>query len=477
MIARAIKGLLGAGRLFSSGTNHYDMITLGGGSGGLFTALKAKEYKKKVAVIDNYRLGGRCVHAGCIPKKIIYHATMIKEDMELGPQYGVTYDNLGINWLKIKEVRDNHTLSMHVDYTNICKKTGVEFIEGKGKFVGKGELEVIESKTGKTKRLTADHIVIATGSRPLMPKSIEGIDLCINTDSFFNLTEVPKAIFIIGGGYIGTELACAINAIGVKTTICTQDDALVTPFDKEITDCLKDYMQSTGIDVKLQSMVHKIEKTPRGAYRVHYGNNGVTESDAVLCAAGIKANTENLGLENIGVKLNRNGTVVVDDYENTSVKGVYAIGDATGKVILTPVAKTAGAKLATRLFVNDPNSKLDYTVIPSVAFTHPTMGKVGLTEKDAIEKYGKKNITVYKADFVNLFYQVTTHKQPTLFKLVCKLPEERVIGVHAIGRGIDEMIQGYSVALTAGATKKDYDDTLAIHPTSSEMFVTMGQYH
>jgi glutathione reductase (NADPH) len=477
MITRAGKGLLNAGKLFSSRANHYDMITLGGGSGGLFTALKAKQYGKKVAVIDNYRLGGRCVHAGCIPKKVIYHATMIKEDMELGPQYGVTFDNTRIDWLKIKEVRDNYTLSMHVDYVNMCQQAGVEFISGKGKFLGKDEIEVTESNTGKTKRMTADHIVISTGSRPLMPKFIEGIDHCINTDSFFNLTEVPNRIFVIGGGYIGTEIACALNAIGVKTTMCSQDDALVTPFDKEITDCLKNYIQNTGIDVILNSPVHKISKTSKGTYTAHYGNNGVTEADAVLCAAGIKANTENLGLENIGVKLNRNGTVVVDDYENTSVKGVYAIGDATGKVVLTPVAKTAGARLATRLFANDPNSKLDYTIIPSVAFTHPPMGKVGLTEKDAIERYGKKNVTVYKTNFVNLFYQVTTHKQPTLFKLVCKLPEERVIGVHAIGRGVDEMMQGYSVALTAGATKKDYDSTLAIHPTSSEMFVTMGQYH
>lgn len=453
------------------------MITIGGGSGGLFTALKAKQYGKKVCVVDKYRLGGRCVHAGCIPKKIIYHATMIKEDMALGPEYGVTFDNPQIDWLKIKSVRDNHTFEMHTDYAEMCRQAGVEFVIGDGKFTGAKEIEVKEAKTGETKKLTADHIVIATGSRPLMPKSIQGIEHCINTDSFFNLTKVPKRIFVIGGGYIGTELACALGAFGIKTTVCCQDDRLVVPFDKDITDCLKQYMTGTGIDVVTDSVVSRIEKTSQGAYKVHYGDKKVKEADAVLCAAGIKANTENIGLEGIGVKLNKNGTVVVDDYENSSVNGIYALGDVTGKVVLTPVAKTAGARLATRLFGGDSKSRLDYSIIPSVAFTHPPMGKVGLTEQDAIEKYGQKNIRVYRSRFVNLFYKVTAHHQPTLFKLVCKLPEEKVIGVHAIGRNVDEMMQGYSVALTAGATKKDYDNTLAIHPTSSEMFVTIGQYH
>eukprot|EP00826_Nyctotherus_ovalis_P024749 TRINITY_DN190_c0_g1_i1.p1 TRINITY_DN190_c0_g1~~TRINITY_DN190_c0_g1_i1.p1 ORF type:complete len:478 (+),score=152.71 TRINITY_DN190_c0_g1_i1:229-1662(+) len=477
MISRVTGKFLQAGRMFSANPNHYDMITIGGGSGGLFTALKAKQYRKKVCVIDYHRLGGRCVHAGCIPKKIIYHATMIKEDMELGPEYGVTYDNPSIDWLKIKKVRDSHTFEMHTDYVSICQQAGVEFINGKGKFTGVHEVEVWDPRTNDKKKVTGDHIVVATGSRPLMPCAIEGIDHCINTDSFFNLTTVPKRIFVIGGGYIGTEMACSLNAFNIKTTVCCQDDALVMPFDREITDCLRQYMQGTGIDVILQSPVNKVEKTTQGAYKVHYGKGKTKEVDAVLCAAGIKANTENLGLEDVGVKLNKNGTVVVDDYENSSVKGIYALGDVTGKVVLTPVAKTAGARLATRLFGGDPKSRLDYSVIPSVAFTHPPMGKVGLTEKDAIEHFGQKNVKVYRTRFVNLFYKVTTHQQPTLFKLVCKLPDEKVVGVHAIGRGVDEMIQGYSVALTAGATKKDYDNTLSIHPTSSEMFVTMGQYH
>jgi len=476
MIVRTIKKFIPNAKAFSSSANHYDLITIGGGSGGLFTALKAKQYGKKVCVIEKYRLGGRCVHAGCIPKKIIYHATQIRADMKLGPQYGISYDNPHIDWLKVKQVRDAHTFEMHSNYHSVCQKAGVEFMNGGGKFLDVHEIEVTDDKNG-VKKLTADHILIATGSRPLMPRNIEGIEHCINTDSFFLLKEIPKSVFVIGGGYIGTEIACSLNSFGIKTSMCCLDESLVMTFDKEITDCLRKCMEGAGIDVKLKSPVNKVEKTAEGTYRVYYGKSNVKEVDAVLCAAGIQANTEQIGLSDVGVKTNRNGTVIVDEYENTTTKGIYALGDVTGKVVLTPVAKTAGARLATRLFEGDSNSKLDYSTIPSVAFTHPPMGKVGLTEKDAIERYGAGNVKVYRSKFVNLFYEVTTYHEPTIFKLVCKLPEETVVGVHAIGRGVDEMIQGYSVAMTAGATKADYDNTLAIHPTSSERFVTMGQYH
>ncbi len=463
---------------FATSRQHYDLISVGGGSGGLFTALKAREYGKNVCVIDRHKLGGRCVHAGCIPKKIIYHATMIREDMNHGPDYGVTFENPKMDWLKIKQVRDDYTHKMHLDYLKDCQKAGVEFVHGAAKFTGPHELLVTDPNSGETSKVTADHIIIATGSRPLMPKCVEGISHCLNTDSFFTLTEVPKSIFVIGGGYIGVEIACSLQAFGIKTTLCMIEENLVTPFDAEITNCLREYMESVGIRVMPRAEVEKVAKVSDEGCRVFSKGRAPVQADAVLCAAGIKANTEGLGLEEIGVKLNKNGTVIVDDFENTTVPGIYAIGDATGKVVLTPVAKTAGTRLAKRIFGGDPTSRLDYSVIPSVAFSHPPMGKVGLTEAEAKQKFGEKNVKVYRTKFTDLFYEVTKHKVPSLFKLVCKLPEEKVVGVHAIGRGVDEMIQGYSVALTAGATIKDYDQTLAIHPTASEMFVNMVQgYH
>jgi len=475
---RSFSRTLQKGCAFSTKFNHYDLVTVGGGSGGLFAALKAKTYGKRICVIDKHKLGGRCVHAGCIPKKIIYHATMIREDMEHGPAYGVTFSNPKIDWLKIKELRDAHTHKMHLNYVENCKKSGVEFVNGVAKFTDKNELEVVDNETKEVSKITADHIIVATGSRPFMPERIKGIKNCLNTDSFFALKEVPKSIFVIGGGYIGVEVACSLHAFGIKTSLCMLEDHLVTPFDVEITDTLMHYMQSIGIKILPRAGVKSVTHNEQGQCVVDLVGHRKITAEAVLCAAGIKANTENLGLEKIGVKLNKNGTMAVDDYENSSVKGIYGIGDVTGKVILTPVAKTAGTKLATRLFGGDPNSKLDYSTIPSVAFSHPPMGKVGLTEAEANKKFGESNVKVYKAIFKNFFYDVISYKQPSLYKIVCTLPDEKVVGIHAVGRNVDEMIQGYSVALTAGATMKDFENTLAIHPTASEMFVSMkDEFH
>eukprot|EP00831_Metopus_contortus_P058181 TRINITY_DN503_c0_g1_i2.p1 TRINITY_DN503_c0_g1~~TRINITY_DN503_c0_g1_i2.p1 ORF type:complete len:340 (-),score=70.19 TRINITY_DN503_c0_g1_i2:166-1185(-) len=327
------------------------------------------------------------------------------------------------------------------------------------------------NNSNEKKKITADHIVVATGSRPLMPNIINGISCCINTDSFFALEQMPKNIFIIGGGYIGVELACAINSFGIKTGLCMLEENIVTPFDKEVSDILADYMKQIGIEIVPKAQVKDVKRYSDEKSVVSFHNLPDKEANAVLCAAGILANTDGIGLEKTGVKLNSKGCIISDEYENSSVPGIYAIGDVTGKVILTPVAKTAGQRLASRLFGNEPKARLDYSLIPSVTFSHPPMGKVGLTEEEAKKLYGDKNVKVYKKKFTQLFYEVTKKKQPTFFKMVCKLPEEKVVGVHAVGRGVEEMMQGYAVAMTAGATKADYDNTLAIHPTTSEELV------
>ena len=474
MIRAAVKRgqqLFGRARL-STANKHFDLVTIGGGSGGLFCALKASQYNKNVCVIDKHKLGGRCVHAGCVPKKIIYNATMIREDMEHGLDYGVTYDNPRIDWLKIKKARDDHTHAMHLEYIKDCKAAGVNFMHGEARFLGPHTLEVRDPETRARREVTADHIVVATGSRPLMPSCIEGIEECLNTDSFFALTSLPKDIVIIGCGYIGIEVACSLRAFGIRASVCTFDSCIVSPLDTEVTDMLKKYMEDNGTAIYYGARVRSI-RSQAGRKVVTFEDGRSVSAEAVLCAAGIAPNTRGLGLEQLGVKMDVRDNVVVDDYENSSVPGIYAIGDATGKVILTPVAKTAGERLATRLFGGKPDSKLDYSTIPTVVFSHPPMGKVGLTEKEAIGRFGRENVRVYKAVRKMLFYEVTQHKSPAFFKLVCSLPDERVVGIHAIGRGVDEMIQGYAVALTAHATKKDYENTLAIHPTESEAFVAL----
>eukprot|EP01022_Parablepharisma_sp_SALTPOND_P004727 TRINITY_DN120859_c0_g1_i1.p1 TRINITY_DN120859_c0_g1~~TRINITY_DN120859_c0_g1_i1.p1 ORF type:complete len:513 (-),score=33.71 TRINITY_DN120859_c0_g1_i1:80-1519(-) len=453
---------------------HYNLVSLGGGSGGLSCAMKARRFGKSVCIIDKYKLGGKCVHAGSIPKKIIYNACAIRNDMEYAPHYGVTFNNIKMDWRKLKKLREEYTQKMHLKYKEECKKMGIDIIRGYGSFIGRNQLEIWNEQKKEKTHVTADHIVIATGSMPHIPLNMPGIEECLNSDMIFEIEKLPVSACVIGGGYIGVEIACALHSFGVKTTLAMRGDVILPEFDTETARYLMEYLQKTGITILPHATIPEVTRLSDHSLSVAFYKHKLKEYDAVVCAVGMIPNVEASGFKTIDIALDKRRYIITDEYENTNIAGIYAIGDVTGKTFLASVAKAAGERLAVRLFGKKPESRLDYTIIPSVAFSYPPIGKVGFTESQAENQFGKENVKVYRKLFTQLFHDAAgRNNQPTFVKLVCRKPEETIVGVHAMGRGADEMLQGYAVAMTAGARKVDYENTLAIHPTVSEEFIQL----
>lgn len=313
-----------------------------------------------------------------------------------------------------------------------------------------------------------------------MRMDVPGGDLGIDSDGFFELETQPKKVLVLGSGYIGVEIAGVFNALGTETHIAVRKDAVLRSFDPSIQTTLLDEMKKAGIKVHTNYVTKKAEKADDGTFSVHpdtkeKGANEETLSgfDCLLWAIGRTPNTRGLGLDKVGIKTNERGEIVVSEYEETNIERHYAIGDVTGRLELTPIAIAAGRRLADRLFGGMEGRKLDYTNVPSVVFSHPPVGTVGLTEPEAEEKYGKENLKIYKSTFTNMYHSVITRKTSTLVKMICAGKEEKVVGLHIVGIGADEMLQGFAVAIKMGATKKDFDDTVAIHPTAAEEVVTL----
>eukprot|EP01022_Parablepharisma_sp_SALTPOND_P019379 TRINITY_DN329_c0_g1_i1.p2 TRINITY_DN329_c0_g1~~TRINITY_DN329_c0_g1_i1.p2 ORF type:complete len:521 (-),score=61.26 TRINITY_DN329_c0_g1_i1:10211-11773(-) len=453
----------------------YDLICIGAGSGGLGCARRAAKLGKKVALIEQDLIGGTCVNYGCVPKKVLYGASTIFEEMELAKDMGISFTGKAVDWKALKVKVHAYLKKLNDIYVNNCKKDGVAYIEGKAKFLSPHEIQVT-NKEGKQTMLTAPHVVISTGSKPLMPGKLPGITHTLSSNDFFQLEELPKTLFIIGGGYIGVELSGLVNSFGTKVSICMLEPTIVMPFDRDITKLQMENMKREGIDIIPEARVLGVEKLGEKSFKVNFDGREPVQAEMVICAMGRIPNYDGLDIDKLSMKLTATRSIETDEYENTSVPGVYAIGDVTGKLMLTPVAIAAGRKLAHRLFGGDKEAKLNYDAIPSVVFSHPPMGKCGITEDEAIAKYGKDKIKVYKSQFNQLFYALTEHKTPTLFKMVCLLPEEKVLGIHALGRSVDEIMQGFSIAVRLGLSKKEFDATVGIHPTASEELVTMTQH-
>jgi glutathione reductase (NADPH) len=450
---------------------HYDVIAIGAGSGGLSVVEKAAFYGKKAAVIEmNDDLGGTCVNRGCVPKKIMWYAAELAHAQVHARDYGFALTPAKLNWTKLVMKRENMIDGINDWYRDdFLAKAGIDLIYGQARFLDAHTLEV------KGERYTADHIVIATGSRPLIFKDIPGAELGISSDGFFELEEQPKKVAVVGGGYIALELAGVLNALGSDTHLLHQGFPVLIGFDAMIQRGLRKQMEADGITFHDNDKIARLERQTNGKLTVHYqSGETLVDLDQLIWAIGRVPNTDNLGLDKINLPVAKNGLIDVNEYQETSVAGVYAIGDIINKrgVQLTPVAIAAGRRLSDRLFGGMQDRKVDYNLIPTVMFTHPPIGTIGLSEEAAREQYGDE-VKVYQTDFNSMYYSFIKHKVKTYMKLIVVGQDEKIVGCHAMGKGVDEMMQGFAVALKMGATKKDFDDTIAIHPVSAEEMVTM----
>ena len=445
----------------------YDIIAIGGGSGGSATMNRAAMHGAKAAVIEGNIIGGTCVNVGCVPKKVMWYGAQVSETLKnYAADYGYTIGETSFDFKTLRKNREAYIERSRQAFSNNFNRNGVDYIEGYARFVDKNTVEV------NGEHIRAKHIVIATGSYAFVP-NVPGSELGGTSDDVFAWEELPESVSIIGAGYIAVELAGVLHALGVKTDLFVRKGGPLRGFDQGIVEVLVEEMKKNGQPLHTHKVPQKLEKLDNGDIQIHFEDGTTHTSQKVIWAVGRKANVQQLNLEAAGVELTERGFIQVDEYQNTTTPGIYALGDVSGEKELTPVAIKAGRTLAERLFNSKTDAKMDYELIPTVVFSHPAIGSIGLTQEQAEAKYGTENIKVYQSTFAGMYSAITVHRQMTKLKLITLGEEEKVIGLHGIGEGIDEMIQGFAVAVKMGATKADFDATVAIHPTASEEFVTM----
>ncbi|WP_314078575.1 glutathione-disulfide reductase [uncultured Granulicatella sp.] len=445
----------------------YDIIAIGGGSGGSATMNRAAMHGAKAAVIEGNIIGGTCVNVGCVPKKVMWYGAQVSETLKnYAADYGYTIGETSFDFKTLRKNREAYIERSRQAFSNNFNRNGIDYIEGYARFVDKNTVEV------NGEHIRAKHIVIATGSYAFIP-NVPGSELGGTSDDVFAWEELPESVSIIGAGYIAVELAGVLHALGVKTDLFVRKGGPLRGFDQGIVEVLVEEMKKNGQPLHTHKVPQKLEKLDNGDIQIHFEDGTTHTSQKVIWAVGRKANVSQLNLEAAGVKLTERGFIQVDEYQNTTTPGIYALGDVSGEKELTPVAIKAGRTLAERLFNGKTDAKMDYELIPTVVFSHPAIGSIGLTQEQAEAKYGAENIKVYQSTFAGMYSAITVHRQMTKLKLITLGEEEKVIGLHGIGGGIDEMIQGFAVAIKMGATKADFDATVAIHPTASEEFVTM----
>jgi glutathione reductase (NADPH) len=434
----------------------YDFLVIGGGSAGIGAAKRAAGHGARTAVIEAGRIGGTCVNRGCVPKKVMWNTSALAELLHDAAAYGFDVKLAGFDWSAIKRSRDAYIERLNQIYYRGLDASEVEHLAGMAGFSDSHTVVV----NGDS--LRADHILIATGATPEVPP-VTGAELGITSDGFFELETQPQRALIVGAGYIAVEFAGVLNALGSEVFMLLRGETFLRRFDATLRETLMDEMQNAGVSILTDRRVERIERDPNGSLSVYAGDGEAFAGlDVLIWAIGRSASTRALQLERVNVALDAAGFVTVDDFQNTNVSGVYAVGDVTGRAMLTPVAIAAGRKLADRLFGGDPDAKLDYENIPTVIFSHPPIGTVGLTEDEACAYYGQSTVKVYQTRFTNMFHAVTPRQPATVMKLVTVGEREKIVGCHIIGAQADEMIQGFAIAVKMG-----------IHPTSAEEMVLM----
>ena len=445
----------------------FDLLVVGGGSGGLATAQRAAEHGARVALFEPARLGGTCVNVGCVPKKVMWNAAELAAALEHAPAYGFDVAVGRHDWAKLKRGRDAYVARLNGIYQRNLDKKGVTTIRSAARLTGKNTIVDSEGRT-----YDAKHIVIATGGAPGVPTVI-GAELGGTSDDFFEWPERPRRVAVVGSGYIAVELVGVLRSLGSEVSLALRGSRLLRRFDALLADKLLDALRASGVEVLTGFTPTALTRADSGLALESTDGRRIAGCDQLLWAVGREPRIAGLGLAAAGVATDDDGYVEVDKYQNTSTPGIYAVGDVTGQAELTPVAIAAGRRLADRVFGGHADRHLSYDMIPTVVFSHPPIGTVGLSEQAARERYPNEPIRIYQGDFVSMFYALTEVKPRTWMKLVTVGADERVVGCHMIGQAADEIIQGFAVALTMGARKRDFDDTIAIHPTSAEELVTM----
>jgi glutathione reductase (NADPH) len=465
-------------------TYDFDYLVLGGGSGGVSSAKRAALlYNKRVAIVESNAWGGTCVNVGCVPKKIMFQAASMYEMINHeAPHYNMGQPKAVFDWKKLKEKRDKYIHRLNGIYLNGMKSAGIEVLDGWGVLKDNHTVDITMSADESKRTITAEYIVIATGGKPMLPNT-PGMEHAITSDGFFELETQPQKVIVVGAGYIAVELAGVLNGLGSEVHLVVRKQKALRSFDPDISDFLDTTMEKSGIKIHRNTEgVASVELLENGQKKVTTVSGEVLEADCVLMAPGRIPAVEGIGLEDAGVTMDaKTKYIIVDDYQNTNVESIKALGDVCGEVELTPMAIAAGRRLADRLFGEDmSHAKTSYENVPTVVFSHPPIGTIGMTEPEALAKYGQDNIKVYKSTFVNLYYSMfemePSEKPKTFMKVITAGINEQVVGLHIIGMGADEMLQGFGVAVKMGATKADLDATIAIHPTASEELVTLGTW-
>jgi len=446
-------------------SKRFDLLVIGGGSGGLAHAQRAAEYGANAAVIEYGPLGGTCVNVGCVPKKVMWYAANYAHQLHHAVDYGYDVSVNSHDWAALKTRRDTYVARLNDIYGNSLDKRGVTFIEGHARFVDANTVDVNGTE------YAAERIVVATGGQPIVP-DIPGAALGITSDGFFELPEQPKRVLIAGSGYVAVELAGIFAGLGSETRVIVRKEGVLREFDTMLSTELMVAMRKNGIMLETGVVPASVRKTDDGLVLTAVDRREFGPVDVLVWAVGRSPNTATLDADKAGIGMDERGFVPTDDRQQTNVEHIHALGDVTGRAALTPVAIAAGRRLADRLYGGMVDRHLDYQLIPTVIFSHPTIGTVGMTEEQARGEFGD-DVKVYTSEFTPMFYALGDDKQRSVMKLITTGDEERVVGCHLFGDGADEILQGFAVAMRMGATKKDFDDTVAIHPTNAEEVVTM----